>query len=65
MSAIIMELGNLVFNYETQRHNVTEEEKLRENLLKIIEENEMNPLYLTFIEKYGWVKNDTLSESLR
>lgn len=60
-----MELGNLVFNYETQRHNVTEEEKLRENLLKIIEENEMNPLYLTFIEKYGWVKNDTLSESLR
>jgi len=60
-----MELGNLVFNYEAQRHNVTEEEKLRENLLKIIEENEMNPLYLTFIEKYGWVKNDSLSESLR
>lgn len=65
MSAIIMELGNLVFNYEAQRHNVTEEEKLRENLLKIIEENEMNPLYLTLCEKYGWVKNDSLSEALR
>ena len=65
MSAIIMDLGNLVYNYDLSRKQGREDVDSKNEILKIINEHEMNPLYQFLAGKYGWEVDQALSDSFR
>lgn len=64
-TTVIMDLASLIYNYDAQRHQPSDEQRLRSEIMKIIEDNDMQPLYNDLADKYAWEKNETFSETLR
>jgi hypothetical protein len=65
---MLMELGNLVYNYDAKRGKSDSVEKLEElkaNILKIVQENDMAELYSSLSEKFDWTIDEELLSALR
>jgi hypothetical protein len=62
MSIVLLDLANLLYNYELNRAEGRELSSLKDQILKLIEESEMAPLYAALSEKFAWnIDNELLS----
>lgn len=64
---MLMELGNLIHNYDQKREagNEAQLSELQNSILKIVQENDMAQVYTSVSERFGWAVDETLLNELK
>lgn len=60
-----MDLANLIYNFDRQQKNEEGSAKIKEEIMKSIEQDCMAPLYVSLSEKYEWAQDSALVSAMK
>ena len=62
---MMMDLANLIYNFDRQQKNVGEEKKIKEEIMSYIVKDSMAPLYISLSEKYEWELDSAIVATMK